>query len=387
MRSLSERLNDFYSLFGDGEVPHLYFAPGRVNLIGEHLDYNGGHVFPAAISLGIGALVRFHDRPQVRMASQGYDGIFALSLRDEILFDPLRHWANYPAGVLVEIMINGATIPGADILFDSSLPAGSGLSSSAALEVLTAVIFHEGNITDEHRVEIARLCQRAENSFIGVQSGIMDQFAVALGRKHHGMLLDTATLEYRHVPVDTQDATLVIMNSNKPRELVSSAYNERRDECGRALEEIRKIRPLQQLAEGRVEDSNIIEDETLRRRARHVITEEARTIAAESALSKGNMEEFGAMLTESHLSLRDDYEVSGPELDSLVHHALEADGCLGARMTGAGFGGCAIALVKTSTLDRFTSTVAAGYEKDTSLRADFYNVSISDGASEVTGEG
>jgi galactokinase len=373
--------------FSSPEPVLSFFAPGRINIIGEHLDYNGGYVFPAAVSLGItGHIQRRADR-LIRLKSKEFPGEITVSLDEPIIYDPARGWANYPLGALKYLRDSGYAIPGGcSILYSSTLPGGSGLSSSAALEVLTAfMLAGDAAGSAGGRAGLALLMRDMENEFIGVRCGVMDQFTVALARKGHALLLNTETMDYTCVPVDLAGHTFVIMNSNVPRALSGSKYNERRAECGDALDLIRKARPaLTTLAKAVPEDVALIDDPVLARRARHVITENGRVLAAVEALRGGDTALFGRLLTESHESLRRDYEVTGPELDALVRAALESPGCAGARMTGAGFGGCAIALVRDENADEFQSAAARLYRDVTGLAADFYTGTPGDGVREIT---
>ncbi|MBN1533381.1 MAG: galactokinase [Spirochaetes bacterium] len=386
-RMVWEQGGRFRQAFGEVRGLRHFFSPGRVNIIGEHLDYNGGYVFPAALSLGIAAAVRFNERPAVRMRSSGFPGEHTVPLDAPIENDGSRGWWNYPAGVIAHLARSGARLTGADIYFHSTLPDGSGLSSSAAIEVLTAYAMLSagggGAFDDDERIRIALLCKKVENEFIGVQCGIMDQFAVAMGKPHHAILLKSDTLGYERVPLRLRDHSLVIMNTNKPRKLSDSKYNERRRECQQALDEISRIHPLASLAEAEAGDIEGISGETLRRRARHVATENGRVLRSVELLKNNDLDAFGRLLWESHRSLRDDYEVTGAELDALVEAAMAASGCIGARMTGAGFGGCAVALVRTESLEPFTAAVGPRYLKATGLRADFHVAEIADGVREI----
>jgi galactokinase len=375
--------------FFDGSGPvRSFFAPGRINIIGEHLDYNGGHVFPGAISLGITGTIQYRDDMLVRLNSEQEQKTLTVDLnsRSALLFDATRGWANYPLGALAYLEKSGVRIEqGVNIRFSSTLPQGSGLSSSAALEILTAFMAAGERIANEaDLVQMARLMQSMENEYIGVRCGIMDQFTVALAKKGHAILLNSETLEYEYVPVNPGDYTFIIINSNKPRRLADSRYNERRDECERALARIRTAKPdCAQLAMAAPEDLELITDETLRKRARHVVTENQRVIESVDALTRGDLPRFGKLLDESHASLRDDYEVTGPELDALVSSASGAHGCLGARMTGAGFGGCAIAFVRRDAVADFERTVGNAYTEMTGLAADFYKSGLEDGVREL----
>ncbi len=362
-----------------------FFAPGRINLIGEHLDYNGGLVLPAAISLGITAHFTPRSDNKIRLQSATHSLQREIDLSDELNFDSKQEWTNYPAAIIHQLKQEGRDLPGFDVLYESTLPEGSGLSSSAAIEAVTAfalLSFIEGNI---QRSWLAQLCRTAESEFVGMNCGIMDQFAVCNGRQDHALLLQCATLDHQYIPVLLGDYCLIIMNTNKPRSLIHSKYNERRKECEAALHHLQQWRPsLQHLSNAATSDLASIKDELLRKRARHVVTEQWRTTEAARALSLGDLHTFGRLLNASHSSLQNDYEVSGPELDALVEAAQEVNGCLGARMTGAGFGGCAIAIVRQNALTEFQQTVAGQYETATGLNASFYDCNIVDGVHQLT---
>lgn len=374
--------------FLDGAAPvRAFFAPGRINLIGEHLDYNGGLVLPAAVSPGITGYAQERRDRLVRLKSEQFPGEAAADLDGEILRDPAIGWANYPLGAIRYMRDSGRAIrSGMNILYAGGLPAGAGLSSSAAIEVLTAVMVagvpgpSEGGMAG-----LALLMRDMENEFIGVRCGIMDQFAVAMGKKGNAILLDSATMAYEYVPVDLAGSSLVIMNTNRPRSLADSKYNERRAECEKALGFIREKRNgATCLARALPGDLELVPDGPLRRRARHVISENRRVEEAAAALGRGDLERFGALLVESHRSLRDDFEVTGPELDALVDAALRSPGCAGARMTGAGFGGCAIALVRARDLAAFEREAGARYRKATGIEAGFYESAVEDGVRELS---
>jgi len=370
--------------------PHLpvrrFFAPGRINLIGEHLDYNGGHVLPAAIGLGITGYFQIRTDGRLVCASSQFGGKVEAALTDTTCFDSSRGWANYPIGMAKYLIEAGyAKAVGGTIYFDSNLPVGSGLSSSAAIEMITAIMLAgESFATEEGRVRMARLAQTMENEFIGVRCGIMDQFAVAVSKQGHAVLLDTAALSYEFVPALLDDCSLIIMNTNRPRALSDSKYNERRAECEAALAYIAAVKTgVSSLAQASLDDLALVPEGSLRRRARHVVTEEQRVHRAVDALKRGAVTEFGALLIESHFSLRNDYEVTGRELDTLVDASCAVSGCLGARMTGAGFGGCAIAVVRNQAVTQFIETVGRAYRDATGLKADFYITAPAAGVREL----
>jgi galactokinase len=379
----------FTEYFGT-EAERAFFSPGRINLIGEHTDYNGGHVFPCAITMGTYALVRKRDDRTVRLVSLNFKdkGIIAFSL-DDLDYNKAHDWANYPKGVLKYLIEDGQKIEqGFDCLIYGNIPNGAGLSSSASIELLTGVMLEKLFDLKVERLDLVKLGQKTENQFIGVNSGIMDQFAVGMGKKDAGILLDCATLQYEYAPIKLDHHKILIMNTNKRRELADSKYNERRAECETALKLLQKrldIRSLGDLTEDAFEkNKEIIDNEIVRKRAKHAVYENARTLKALGALKQGDRPAFGELMNASHRSLRDDYEVTGKELDTLVESAWKQEGVLGARMTGAGFGGCAIAIVENDKVDAFIQNVGAVYEKEIGYRADFYTASIGDGAKEIT---
>ncbi len=383
MINLDDVQKKFLEFYGQGEILK-FFSPGRVNIIGEHLDYNGGFVFPAAISYGIYGFVRFNDTHKVRLRSLEFDGEACIDLTKTITSSINLPWSNYPAGVVKILIDKGFAMRGADILFAGTLPPGSGLSSSASLEILTAYIMIFNKVqTDNERIIMAQICRKAENEFIGVQCGIMDQFSIALGKKDHAVLLNTNSLEFLHVPFRLRKHSLVIMNSNKPRKLAESKYNERLAQCAQAVSDISRKKKITYLAEADIEDIEIISDPVIKRRARHVITENSRVLKSVDILGNDDMIRFGSLMTDSHLSLKNDYEVTGFELDALVDAALNSPGCIGARMTGAGFGGCAIALVDNDKTDLFKENVYIKYSSSAGIIPEFYSVLISDGVKTI----
>jgi galactokinase len=380
----SEIKQKFIGYFGPGHEPEAFFSPGRVNIIGEHLDYNGGAVFPAALSLGITALIRKNSGKTIRMRSMNFDNEVTIDLSREITPQPERGWGNYPAGVISFLIRDGFEIGGFDILYASTLPEGAGLSSSACIEVLTGYMLTDGYFdSEEKRVDLAVLCRKVENEFIGVQCGIMDQFAVAMGKRDHAVLLDSSALSYRYISLLLSGYSLVIMNTNKPRRLAESKFNERQAECAEALRLIKASRKISMLTEACQDDLEVITDPVIRKRALHVISENARVAESVALLSAGNIEKFGNIMNASHRSLRYNYEVTGPELDAITDAALDTGLCAGARMTGAGFGGCAIALVKRESFEEFAEMTGRTYTAITGLKADFYKAEISDGVKKI----
>ena len=381
-------IKEFTDIF---EVPGeaLFFSPGRVNLIGEHTDYNGGMVFPCAITFGTYAVVSKRTDSCMRLFSNNFKetGIIAVALQT-LHYDKKDDWANYVKGVLYFLQQEGFEIPcGLNILIEGNIPNGAGLSSSASLEVLTGTILKETFQLPISKLDIIKLSQKAENQFVGMNCGIMDQFIIGMGKKDHAIALDTGTLEYTYAPVQLKQASIIIMNTNKQRGLTDSKYNERRAECEHALSQIQtvvKIKNLCDLKETEFEKvQHVITSPVERKRARHAVLENIRVKKAIAALEKNDIEEFGALMNASHISLRDDYEVTGIELDTLVESAWNQSGTIGARMTGAGFGGCAIAIVRNDDIEDFTAAVRREYTQAIGYEPDFYIASIGDGAGKL----
>jgi galactokinase len=373
-----------------GVLPkQAFFAPGRINLIGEHTDYNGGHVFPCAITYGTYAVVRKREDQLVRLYSENFPnkGIIEFQL-NELDYDKDHDWANYPKGMIRYIIEAGYQIPnGFECVIKGNIPNGAGLSSSASIELLTGVLLDGLFQLGIPRLDLIKIGKRVENEFIGVNSGIMDQFAIGMGKEKAGILLDCQTLKYVYAPIQLDHHKIIIMNTNKRRELADSKYNERRSECEEALRQLQQklsIEALGQLSEQEFEDNkHLITNEVVRKRARHAVYENRRTIKALKELKAGNLVAFGQLMNQSHLSLRDDYEVTGIELDSLVEAAWQQPGVLGARMTGAGFGGCAIAIVANEEVENFIASVGAAYREKIGYEAEFYVANIGDGAKEI----
>jgi galactokinase len=373
----------FIEKYGEGDF-HGYFSPGRVNLIGEHTDYNGGFVFPCALSFGAYLLVRKTDRPSVRFASLN------LPFEAEVPLDQLnkpvgREWVNYPIGVFAQFLKKGIKFEqGADILIYGDVPNGAGLSSSAALEMVTAMAINETWEIHLDRLELVKMSQKAEHEFAGVMCGIMDQFASGMGKANHAIFLNCDTLDYDLVPVELDGIKIVISNTNSPHKLDSGMYNQRVSECHAAVDAISKYKPIKVLAEVSWDEFKELEDKienvVARKRARHVISEIARTEKAVQELRDGNIESFGNLMNGSHDSLREDYEVTGDELDTMVDEARKIEGVIGSRMTGGGFGGCTVSLVKDEAIDNFIAQVGANYEAKTGLKPAFYVAEIGDGA-------
>lgn len=361
--------------------PATYFCPGRVNLIGEHIDYNGGLVLPAAISLGITASIRSIDEALVRIWSSHTSEVVELPI-NHITPRP-GHWSDHIIGVLLELGRNGLQLRGCEVHLSSTLPQGTGLSSSAAIEVLTYyMLTHWLTGASPDRKTMALACQRAENDHIGVKCGIMDQYAVALGRKGHALLLDCAAVKHTDIPLPLSDHALLVIDSKAPRQLASSAYNQRRLECETALHEISTHRDIAFLTEAMMEEVERISDSSIRQRARHVVSEQQRVLHATEALNTGNLELFGQLINASHNSLRDDYQVSSAQLDHIVTLAQGTEGCIGARLTGAGFGGCCVALMEHGSVARFTETLQHSYRATFGLDFEVYAVDAMDGVAE-----
>lgn len=378
-------INDkFTEIFGE-QAEATFFSPGRINLIGEHTDYNGGHVFPCAISLGTYGAARKREDNKLRFYSANFEdlGIIETSL-DDLKYDKKDNWVNYAKGMIYFLKETGHDVDkGMDIFIEGNIPNGSGLSSSASLEMLIGVIAQELFNLDIDRVDLVKLGMETENKFIGVNSGIMDQFAVGMGKQNQAILLDTNTLEYSYAPVDMGNNVIVIMNTNKRRELADSKYNERRSECETAVGELQAkldIKTLGELdAQTFDEYSYLIEDENRLKRARHAVWENQRTMQAQTALEEGDLEKFGRLVNASHVSLEHDYEVTGIELDTLAHTAWKQDGVLGARMTGAGFGGCGIAIVDKDKVEAFKENVGKVYTEKIGYAPAFYIAEIANG--------
>ncbi len=378
-------LTAFAEQFGDYKDAQVYFAPGRVNLIGEHTDYNGGHVFPCALTIGTYGVARKRTDRRLRFYSMNFPalGVMESSLEDLKPY-PEADWTNYPKGVMWAFQEKGMQLPfGLDLLLYGNIPNGSGLSSSASVEVLTGHILRELFGFAVSNQELALIGQFSENRFNGVNCGIMDQFAIAMGKKDAAIFLDTATLEYEYAPISLQGMKLLISCSNKKRGLGDSKYNERRSECESALEQLQKvvnIKALGELDEATFEaHATVITDEVKQKRAKHAVYENQRTLKAVEALQESRVEEFGKLMNASHISLRDDYEVTGAELDTLVEEAWKVEGVIGSRMTGAGFGGCTVSLVREEAVEPFIRQVGTAYLEKIGYKADFYVVDIGDG--------
>ena len=388
---MKKKLFDMFAeLFGDSEGARFYFSPGRVNQIGEHTDYNGGHVFPCALTLGTYGAARKREDNKIHFYSMNLDsfGVVEASL-DDLTNKKEYNWANYPLGVVWAFKEKGHTITsGFDMVIWGNIPNGSGLSSSASLEVLTGVILTDlFEIKDFSMTDLALIGQYSENNFNGCNCGIMDQFAVAMGKKDHAIFLDTSDLSYEYAPCVLDGAKIVITNSKVKHSLVDSAYNDRRNECAAALKALQSELDIQALGDLTPEEfeahKSLIKDEIQLQRAKHAVYENQRTIDAVTALKAGDIESFGKLMNQSHISLRDDYDVSCEEIDILVDLAWKIPGVLGSRITGGGFGGCTVSIVKDESIDTFIETIGKTYLEKVGHEAEFYTVDIGDGASRL----
>lgn len=375
----------FAEKFGEAKATRRYFSPGRVNLIGEHTDYNGGYVFPCAISLGTYALVADRTDNKSRFYSMNLPDVGVVEFdMTGVKYNKAFDWANYVAGVVAILESEGyKSAHGFDVVIFGTLPAGAGLSSSASIELLTAVILNDAFQFGVDRVDLVKVSQRAENEFVGMNCGIMDQFAVGMGKKDCAILLDCNTLEYRYSTIKLDDCSIVITNTNKPHSLVTSAYNERRKQCEHALSEIQAVKPIKNLCQLTNDEfdelQKYITDPIERLRARHAVRENQRTLQAVKALESNDIIKFGKLMHDSHVSLCEDYDVTGIELDTLAELAWKVDGCIGSRMTGAGFGGSTVSIVKNSAIDNFKATIDSGYTNSIGYAPSFYVADISEG--------
>lgn len=380
-------LKKFKELFGDTSDARFYFSPGRVNLIGEHTDYNGGHVFPCALTIGTYGAAKKRNDNKIHFYSMNLDnfGVIEVTLED-LSYHAEYNWANYPLGVVWAFTEKGYTLDtGFDMVIWGNIPNGSGLSSSASLEVLTGVILRDlYNIDTLTMTDLALIGQYSENNFNGCNCGIMDQFAVAMGKADNAIFLDTSTLNFEYAPVKLKDAKIIITNSKVKHSLVDSAYNTRRQECADALAALQTVVSIESLGDLDMETfekyKSVIGDPIKEQRAKHAVAENQRTIDAVAALKADNIELFGQLMNQSHISLRDDYEVSCEEIDILVDLAWNTPGVIGSRITGGGFGGCTVSIVKNDAIDTFIETIGAAYKEKVGHEAEFYTVEIGDGA-------
>ncbi len=379
-------LKEFTGIYGDSEGAEVFFAPGRVNLIGEHTDYNGGHVFPCALTIGTYAVMRKRSDRKLCFYSMNYpdSGIVETSL-DDMRPKEDDSWTAYPKGVIWAFGLRGMKADvGLDVLIYGTIPAGSGLSSSASLEVLTGHAIRElYGFNEVTNTDLALIGQYSENNYNGMNCGIMDQFASAMGRKDHAIFLDTATLEYEYAPIKLEDACIIVTNSNVKHSLVGSDYNTRRAECEEALADLKKVLDINALGDLDEEtfekNAHVIARDVCRKRAKHAVYENRRTIKAVKALKDNDVISFGKLMNEAHTSMSKDYEASCPEVDILVEAAWNIEGVIGSRITGGGFGGCSVSIVRNDAVENFKKVLSEEYMKKTGLKADFYVVSIGDG--------
>lgn len=377
----------FYYKYGNrDQKAALFFSPGRVNLIGEHTDYNGGFVFPCALNYGTYLMIRRRKDNKIRLTSLNfkedagieYNGLFVKS-------SPA--WINYPLGVINEFLKKDISITGLDMLYYGDVPNGAGLSSSASIEMVTAVAINDMFTAGIDTLTLVQMSQRAENEFVGMNCGIMDQFASGFGKKDHAIFLNCDTLKYEQVPVLLGNCSLIITNTNKKRGLTDSKYNERRSECEKAVRLIQPYKPVMNLSELTIDDlpelGKYITDPVILKRARHIITENARVLEAVRVLKENNIDRFGHLMDQSHDSLMSDYEVSGTELDTLVYEGRKLEGVVGSRMTGAGFGGCTVSIIKKTHVEEFKRKLGVVYHRMTGLSAEFYEPLIGDGGRRI----
>lgn len=382
-------LRKFEELYGNADGADVYFAPGRVNMIGEHTDYNGGHVFPCALTIGTYAAVKKRTDRKLRFYSMNFEkmGVVESSL-DDLTPSDAAGWTNYPKGVMWAFAERGMKMDcGLDIVLNGDIPGGSGLSSSASLEVLTGFYLRDLFGFDVTNVDLALIGQYSENNFNGMNCGIMDQFASAMGKKDNAIFLDTADLSYQYAPLVLDGAKIIVTNSNVKHSLVNSGYNTRRKESEQALADLQKVIKIETLGDLTEEEfeanKSAIGDPVCAKRAKHAVYENRRTIRAVEALKNNNLKEFGELMNASHVSLRDDYEVSCDEIDVLVEEAWKVDGVIGSRITGGGFGGCTVSIVKDEAVEAFKENVGAAYKERVGKNADFYVVEIGDGPSKL----
>ena len=379
-------LENFEKVFGKKEGVKTYFAPGRVNLIGEHTDYNGGHVFPCALTIGTYAAVAKRDDRMVQFYSVNQDrfGVYGVSLDDVETINEKAGWTNYPIGVIWAFAKRGFKLDkGFDMVINGNIPNGSGLSSSASLEVLTGFILRDLYGFDVTNQDIALIGQYSENNYNGCNCGIMDQFASAMGKENNAIFLDTADLSYEYAPIKLDGAKIVIANTNKKHKLTDSQYNARRSMCEEALAILQKTVDIKGLGDLSIEEfeahKDVLTDPDMQKKAKHAVYENQRTIEAVKALKAGDIQHFGELMRQSHESLRDDYDVTGVELDTLAEEAWKIPGVIGSRMTGGGFGGCTVSIVKDEAVENFKKTVGENYLKKIGYEATFYTVEIGGG--------
>ncbi|OQX72277.1 MAG: galactokinase [Bacteroidetes bacterium 4484_249] len=385
--NISELKQKFNQLYGEGkEKIYIFFAPGRLNLIGEHTDYNGGYVLPCSLQYGTYLLIRKTTNPAVKFKSLNFVTTAQVCMKNTATKIG-NTWINYPLGVIKEFQTRDFKIPGMELLFAGDIPNGAGLSSSASVEMVTAFALNKLLESKLNILELIKLSQHAENDFVGMKCGILDQFAVGMGKKDEAVFLNCDTLDYEMIPFVLKDYSLIISNTNKRRELADSKYNERRMECEKAVEYLSKNKTVKNLSELSLDEfesvQNVIPDTVVRKRAYHVISENQRVLDAVEALKAGKPELFGKLMYGSHKSLKNDYEVSCTELDALVEEAAKVKGVIGSRMTGGGFGGCTVSIVDKNSIETFINEAGKNYFDKTGLKADFYIAEIGDGVKEI----
>ena len=377
----------FYEKYGNrSEKPVLFFSPGRVNLIGGHTDYNGGFVLPCALIYGTYLLIRKIKSNTLKFSTINFNEDYQTELKG-LFLNTGKKWINYPLGVINEFIKKEIKLCGLEFLYFGDVPNGADLASSASIEMVTAVALNAFLSASLDMLDMVKMSQKAENEFVGMNCGIMDQFAVAFGKKDHAIFLNCDSLLYENIPLILTDCSLIITNTNKRRRLTDSIYSERRSECNKAVELLQAYKPIRNLSELKTEDINILEkyikDPVIRKRAKHVISENGRVIEAAGVLKNNNLIRFGQLMNQSHDSLKDDYEVTGTELDTLVYEGRKLPGVIGTRMTGFGFGGCTISIVRKADSAKFMTSLSAVYQKKTGLVPDFFQPEIGDGARRI----
>jgi galactokinase len=381
---LKNLIESFFGKYNEWQdEPAIFFSPGRVNLIGEHTDYNGGYVFPCALNYGTYLVVRKRKDNILKFSTLNFNED-AVEKINGLFTNTGKKWINYPLGVINEFMKKDVDVSGLDMLYYGDVPNGAGLSSSASIEMVTAVALNEFFNAGISTLEIVKMCQRAENQFVGMNCGIMDQFAVGYGKKDHAIFLNCDTLDFENVPFVLEGYVLIITNTNKRRGLTDSKYNERRNECERAVEMLQPYKKIRNLSEISIAELNVLNefvtDPVVRKRAKHVITENGRVLEAVKVLKNNDIARFGELMNQSHDSLKEDYDVTGNELDTLVYEGRKLNGVIGTRMTGAGFGGCTVSIVKKEDAQTFMEKLAQSYTQKTGLVPDFYLPEVGDGA-------
>jgi galactokinase len=381
LNNLSE---NFFGKYNERQdEPAIFFSPGRVNLIGEHTDYNGGYVFPCALNYGTYLVVRKRKDDILKFSTLNFNEDAEAEIKG-LFTNTGKKWINYPLGVINEFIKKNVRVSGLDMLYYGDVPNGAGLSSSASIEMVTAVALNDFFNAGISTLEMVKMCQRAENQFVGMNCGIMDQFAVGHGKKDHAIFLNCDTLDFENVPLVLEGYVLIITNTNKRRGLTDSKYNERRSECEKAVEMLQPYRKIRNLGEIKVSELNVLDefvtDITVRKRAKHVITENGRVLEAVKVLKNNDIARFGELMNQSHDSLKEDYDVTGKELDTLVYEGRKLEGVIGTRMTGAGFGGCTVSIVKKENAGEFMEKLAEAYTQQTGLVPDFYLPEVGDGA-------